>query len=113
MLPRKLELMPPIFRDFDRDFLFLFDLCFFVLETDVRIFFVELRLWSLIYLFKFSMFSFILRPVLFPLLTKLIELLKDLFDFCLYFRLFLESSALIIRLEGKLDPMDLADNTEM
>jgi len=59
------------------------------------------------------MFSFILRPLLFPLLTKLMELLKDLMDFGLNFRLFLESSAFMILLEGKLLPMDLADNTEI
>ena len=117
MLPRKLEFAFIIFLDldfdFDRDFLFLLDLFFLILETDVRIFLVELRLWSLIYLFKCSMFSFILRPLLFPLLTKLMELLKDLIDLGLYFRLFLESSALIILLEGKLLPIDLADKTEI
>jgi hypothetical protein len=41
------------------------------------------------------------------------ELLKDLIDLGLYFRLFLESSALIILLEGKLLPIDLADKTEI
>lgn len=60
------------------------------------------------------MFSFILFLLPLPLLTKLIELLKDLIDdLGLYFLLFLESSAFMILFEGKLLPIDLADKTEI